>query len=296
MMMIASILFVLAADAVRAQETDAEKLALELGAKYVAAFEKGDADALGALYAEDAQYTVDDGETVTGRNEIRARSEGLFEETETRELLIVPDSARFVTENVMVEKGVAVVSLDGAAGEATRYSVTYVKKADGWLIADIQEASLPAPDPAAESLSTLSWMIGKWKVDSESIDAEMTAEWTLGGRFLSRTTRIRGGDEEEFVSVEVIGYDPVRGQLRSWIFDNEGGFGQGMWRADEGKWLIQITATMPEGGQSSSEHVVTLLDEDTAEMETINRILDGEALPNRDPLKVVRVTDETKAE
>ena len=35
----------------------------------------------------------------------------------------------------------------------------------------------------------------------------------------------------------MIGYDPVKGRLRSWVFDSEGGFGEGSWRQEGNKWL-----------------------------------------------------------
>ena len=123
----------------------------------------------------------------------------------------------------------------------------------------------------------------------ELIDAETEATWTLNGHFITPTTRIARGDEDAFVSVEVIGYDPVADQIQSWVVDNEGGFGSNLWRRDGNKWLVRSKATSPDGGQSSSQHILTVLDEKRFGLETINRILDGEALPNRDQIEIVRM-------
>ncbi len=152
------------------------------------------------------------------------------------------ESSRFLTPDVIVEKGLASVSGTDEP-DTTRYTATQIKQDGKWLIAELEETTLPSADPAAEALSSLEWIIGKWKVSSEGINAESEAIWTLDGHFITRTTRIAQEDGESFVSVEVIGYDPVEEEIQSWIIDNEGGFGSNLWRRDGNKWLVRSQAT-----------------------------------------------------
>jgi uncharacterized protein (TIGR02246 family) len=268
----------------------AEEISKVQAAAYVAAFNKQDSAALAALFTADAEYTVNEGDAMSGRDAISAQTKAFFAATADAKLEIVVESSRFLTAEVISERGFATVAASDGT-ETTRYTATQVKKNGKWLIAELLEETLPSADPAADALSSLEWIIGKWKVETAGIDAETEATWTLDGHFITRTTRIAQEDGGAFVSVEVIGYDPVADQLQSWIVDNEGGFGSNLWRRDDNKWLIRSKATSPDGGQSSSQHILTVLDEKSYGLETINRILDGEALPNRDQIKIVRVAD-----
>ena len=225
-----------------------------------------------------------------GETAIAAQTKAFFASTPGAKLEIMVESSRFLTPEVILEKGFATVS-DADGTETTQYTATQVKKDGKWLLAELQESTLPSDDPAADALSSLEWMIGKWKVGTAGIDAETEATWALDGHFITRTTRIARESGEPFVSVEVIGYDPVAAQIQSWVIDNEGGFGSNLWRRDGNQWLVRSKATAPDGGQSSSQHILTVLDESRFGLETINRILDGEALPNRDQIEIVRVAD-----
>ena len=257
---------------------------------YKSAFDKGDAAALAGLFTEDAQYSVDSGETVSGRAAIKERTADYFKTAGGATIDIEIGSARLLTPDVFVEKGIAIVTGDGAS-RTTRYTATQVKKGDKWLIAELHEAA-EASDPAAEALTSLEWLIGKWEVAKEGIDAKMEAIWALDGRYITRTTTVEQDDGSKFVAVELIGYDPTQGQIRSWLFDNEGGYGSGTWRRDGNKWLIRSRATGPNGDLSSSQHILTVIDEKTWGLSTINRVINGEVLPNRDLIKIVRVPEE----
>ena len=259
---------------------------------YAEAYRKGDAKALVALFTADAQYGSDAGELISGRDQIGERAAAYFSANPDVDLTISVEDARFLTQDVLVEKGYAELS-NGETRALTRYSATHVRKDDRWLIGELQETALPPAEPGAEAMLELEWLVGKWAIKDGSIKAEMDANWILDGRFISRVTRIYRESGEVFTIVDMIGYDPVRGQIRSWLFDNEGGFGEGAWRREANKWLVRTKATSPGGGLSSAEHIFTVLDADRMSLESINRVLDGEALPNIDRLEIERVPAET---
>src|SRR5215471_15544358 len=59
------------APATPAAPTEAEKTSKTLNEAYIAAFNKADAKALAALYAEDARYNSDSGENIVGRAQVQ---------------------------------------------------------------------------------------------------------------------------------------------------------------------------------------------------------------------------------
>ncbi len=139
-------------------------------------------------------------------------------------------------------------------------------------------------------------MLGSWKLEEKDDKLEIMATRTLDGHFITRTVRINRGEGDVFTIVEVIGFDPSQGTVRSWFFDSEGGFGGAVYRREGNKWMALTTATLPEGGEASSQHIFTVVDGDHVEIEAVNRVLDGEVLPNKDRVRMVRVAGHASTE
>jgi hypothetical protein len=239
------------------------------------------------MYAEDAQYSSDAGAVVSGRAEIVEGLKSFFSQNKGATLAARIDSARFLTPEVLLEKGLATVG-----DETTRYACTYVKKGDQWLISDLEETTLPPIDAAASALDELSWLVGTWKDSGTGAKVATSVDWTKNQHFLRRSITITREEGDAMEATEVIGYDPVAGGLRSWVFDSEGGFGEGSWKRDANKWLVTFSATSPDGSTSTAQHVITYLDDNKYTWESINRQSDGEALPNIDKIEVVRAAGE----
>jgi hypothetical protein len=99
---------------------------------------------------------------------------------------------------------------------------------------------------------------------------------------------------DETMATEVIGYDPVAGELRSWMFDSDGGFGEGQWTREGNKWMNSFTATSPDVSMSSAQHIITYIDDNKYTWESVSRQRDGEVLPNLDKIEVVRTTEQSQ--
>jgi uncharacterized protein (TIGR02246 family) len=268
--------------------SEAEKAAKARDDAYIAAFEKGDAKALAAFYTEDTHYSTDDGTQINGRAAVQEGLVKYFAKNKGAKLQVEMESARLLTPDVLLEKGLSTVVPKEGEPETTRYSVTYVKKDGAWLIADLDEIELPAVDEAAQALGDLDWLVGTWKDQTPGITVETKTNWTLGQHFLRRSFSVTREGEDPVQGTEVIGYDAAHGQLRSWIFDSAGGFGEGVWRQEGNKWLVQMTSTAIDGSQTTAQNVITRLAENKLTWESINRVREGEVLPNIDKVEVVR--------
>jgi len=211
-----------------------------------------------------------------------------FAKNQGAKLELATESARLLTPEVLTEKGLSTLVSSTGNRESTRYAVTYVKKGDTWLIAQIEETALPAVNAATQVLGELAWMVGSWKDNSPGITVETHADWTKKNHFLRRSFSVTREGQNTIDGTEVIGYDPVQGRLRSWVFDSEGGFGEGSWRQEGNKWLVSTKATGPDGSQSTSQHIITKIDDNKYTWESVSRVRDGEVLPNLDKIEVIR--------
>ena len=266
------------------QPSDAEKSARAQSDAYVTAFNKADSKALASMYAEDAEYTTDDGTVITGREAILKGLKDFFTKNKGAKLEVQINSARLLTPDVLVEKGLATVG-----DETTRYLCTYIKKGNAWQISELTETELPPVNAAEVALGELSWLVGKWKDSGSGPSVEASVDWTKNQHFLRRSSKVTRENEDPLEATEVIGYDTASDQIRSWVFDSDGGFGEGTWKHDGNKWMITFTSTALDGTTSSAQHVVTYIDDKKFTWESINRQSRGEVLPNIDKIEVIRV-------
>jgi hypothetical protein len=105
---------------------------------------------------------------------------------------------------------------------------------------------------------------------------------------MTRSFAVVIGDQVDMSGMQIIGWDPVKNQIRSWVFDSDGGFGEGTWVHKDNRWIIQSTSTLADGGRASATNILTRIDDDTATWQSVNRSVDGELLPNVPEVPIVR--------
>ena len=88
--------------------------------------------------------------------------------------------------------------------------------------------------------------------------------------------------------MEIVGWDPAEKQIRSWVFDSDGGFSEGKWSQKGNRWFIQKVGTLPDGGKSTATNIVTQVDDDSFTWQSTDRTVDDEVLPNVEEVLVKR--------
>ena len=167
----------------------------------------------------------------------------------------------------------------GRAAVTTRYVAIDVKKGDQWQTSQLTETEA-SPSGAYSELRALEWLVGTWEDKAGDQTVETKIDWAGDKNFLTRTFKVKGADLNETDGWEVIGWDPERQEIRSWIFDSNGGFGEATWVNDGEHWLIQASNVLPDGGHSTAEHVLTRVDDNKFTWESQNRTLNGELQPS----------------
>lgn len=258
-------------------------------AAYVEAFNKADAKGLAAMWSPDAVYTNPmSGIQVVGREAIEKQFAGIFEESKGIKLEATTKLIQFVSPSVAIETGSA-KSIDpkGSVAES-EYTAVYVKRDDAWLLDRVSEEDIIQPPTSYEKLRDLEWLVGHW-VDQDDVASVVTdCQWSRNENFLIRSFAVQVADRIDMSGIQIIGWDPLKKQIRSWVFDSDGGFGQGTWIKKGDRWTIEQTGVLPDGRQSSAVNIMTRVDDNTMTLQSINRTLDGELLPNIDEVQVTK--------
>ncbi len=258
---------------------------------FLEAFNKADAAAVASFYDEAATYTSDSGKYMEGRAAIEAGMREYFKQNPGARLEVQTHSVREVTPDVAVAGGMAVFSGTGGAVEVTRFKALHAKRGDAWKIVELTENVLPPEDRGQMELAALDWLTGSWRDKAEGDEVQTRAAWTKSGKFLHRSISVTRRDEEVMQATEIIGWDASQGQIRSWVFDSEGGFGEGVWTQEGNRWVVKMTSTLPNGQKASALNIFTMQDADRYTWESTNRELNGEVQASIGKVEVVREPD-----
>lgn len=272
-------------------DQEADRGAISAAAdSYSEAFNSRDAQALAAHWSPEALYTNPlTGKVVEGRDAIRAEFESILESVGELRVELSVESIEFVSPSVAIEEGVATLLRDDAPPSESYYSAVHVKHAGEWLLDRVTEQDAPEPPPSNyEKLKQLEWLVGEWVDGDDSSSIQTSCQWTRNKNFLTRSFTVSIGDSIDMAGMQVIGWDAAAESIRSWTFDSDGGFAEGVWSESADGWHIAKTGTLPDGGRSSSVNIVTKVDDNQFKWRSVNRVVDGQVLPNLDEVLVVR--------
>ena len=261
-------------------------------ASYVDAYNRGDAAAVADHWCGDAEYVLPDGERVEGRDAIRKVFEESFSGTERTRIEVPNPRIRLLSDSTAIEEGMARVLRPGQSPEETTYLAIHVKQRDAWKLSTVREVATPLPHaaPAYEHLQQLEWLVGEWSDQSGSADVAATVKWSGKQAFLTYSFSADPAELDPLEGTQVIGWDPVAGEVRSWLFDSDGGFGAGVWTQDGNRWVVAFRQTLPDGRQGEATNIYTIVDANTFTWQSIKRSVNGEALPDVDAVTIVRKT------
>jgi uncharacterized protein (TIGR02246 family) len=197
-----------------------EKALQTIRAAYTKAFNSGDAKALATFWAQDGEFVDAEGKSYRGRSAIEKEFTDFFAKEKGLALEITTDTLRFVSPDVALESGSARVTrlADGAASSAA-YTIVHTKRDGKWLMASVREAPYAATSNY-EHLRDLEWLVGNWKAEQSGQTMEMNCEWTAKRNFLTRKYTLTAADGKTKTGLQIVGWDPVAGKIRSWVFDS----------------------------------------------------------------------------
>jgi len=116
-----------------------EKALRELHREFVAAYNKGDAEAIAAFYAPDADFVGIRGNAYHGRAAIKERTANFFAQNKGAKLTSPFGSLRFITSDVAIADRAEELTPAAVGGPGKlQATVIYVKRDGKWLQASVR--------------------------------------------------------------------------------------------------------------------------------------------------------------
>jgi uncharacterized protein (TIGR02246 family) len=273
-----------------AAEDPREKPVRDVLRAFAQAYNAADAKAIAGLFVEGASVVDPSGSETQGQTALGTMYATSLREAPGLKLESEAEQVRFLTSDlVRIEGHSRVFSPTGTANQFTRFSALMVQSDGKWRFAEIREHAAPLQDITPyERLQELEWMVGDWVDESDGNKVVVNIRWADKQSYLIRTYSVEMRGEKSHSGTMFIGWDPLTEQIKSWVFDSEGGHGEGLWtRTNENQWIVKASGVLRDGRPTSATHIHSILNKDAVKTSSIDRIIGGQIAP--DILDVVMV-------
>ena len=256
--------------------------------EFTRAFNAGDARAIANLYADDAELIDEYGAMIQRRAAIQNFYSSLFAERKGATIAISLASLRFLGLDTARETGQTRVK-PAADEPATyrEYTLLYVKQNGRWKYSSVHEEH-PSALAHNERLKELEWLVGEWVDEASDSVIYSTCRWSEDRNFLLREFVIHVQGKPVMTVTQRIGWDPATSQIKSWVFDSDGGYGDGLWARNGNQWIIKSNGILTDGRAATATHTLTRTGPNSARWATSNRTLGSQVVPDHRESVMVR--------
>lgn len=259
-----------------ALETDAVKATKEL----TDAFNAGNADAVAAVFLADGELIDDSGTVHLGHEEIKALIKAFQETYPGTKTDAQVESVRSVAGLVLVDGTRVITDKEGKGLSVLRFASIWKKTDAGLKLASLRDVSEPLPPTPHEALEGLAWIVGEWINESGDTKVSLNYRWDDNGNFIVGDIHISSGDQVIMKSFQRIAWDASQGKYRSWTFDSDGGFGEGVWNTTPNGLVMQNSAVGPDGLRGTATVKLVSDTKDRFSVQGIHRMSEGVEAPD----------------
>jgi uncharacterized protein (TIGR02246 family) len=234
------------AAAIRASEEQLVKL-----------FNAGKADELAAMFLPKGELVDEQGIVYAGQPAIKDLLTKFFAKYPGAKLTLNIDSIRVIGPVAFEEGTRLTATKDDASASQVRFEVVRAKTPAGWQIASLRDFADDPDLTPHERLEPLAWLVGDWVNEGNDAAVRISYHWSDDKNFLLGDFQVGKQGSTVMQSTQRIGWDPLAGKVRSWLFDSDGGFGEGHWTEVDGTWVIKSSAVLPDGQTGSATVTMT---------------------------------------
>ncbi len=246
--------------------------------EFTAAFNSRNAKALAALWTENGDYTDETGRVFQGREAIAAEYARFFQNNGKVRLRLVVDSLKLLSDGAAIEDGRALLDPPPAGAPAiSTYTVVHVKIDGKWLMSTVRDSRIETPSGYRHA-ADLEWLIGEWTAEEHGARIDSVCRWIANKSFVEHRHTVTHHDGTESSYVQIIGYDPQVGRIRSWSFSSDGGHAVGTWSPRPGGWQAEFQGTTADGLTTTAVNLLTRIDDNAYAWESVQRTAGGAPL------------------
>jgi uncharacterized protein (TIGR02246 family) len=259
-------------------------------------FNEGKADEFANFFLPDGEFVDEQGAVHSGRAAIQELMTGYFKDYPGMQLAITVESLRQLGPELLVEEGTRELfapEVETAVAKV-RYVAVRSKREGKWLLATVREFNEdPAPTPG-EQLAPLSFLVGDWVNQGVDATLKVNFRWSADGNFLIGEFESFSEGQSQGKATQRFGWDPIHQQVRSWLFEPDGAYSDGLWSQTEKGWLCKSTSVLPDGTTGSAIIEVVVEDDDHFILKGRDRVIAG-TTDSEYEVKVVRQVEKPGA-
>jgi uncharacterized protein (TIGR02246 family) len=243
-----------------------------------------------AFWDTDADYIDESGKMTKGKDAIRELYSKVLPTIKGSTVGGKIQSVKLLRPEIALADGTLEFTAPDGTKDSNRYAVVWTKSGEQWLITSARD--LPAevvdlPSLAYAQLKSLEWLVGEWQDDTPGKDIQLHVSWAKNKAFLLLEYRIKQEGAETLDVLVRVGWDSVNKRVRSWLFDSQGGFGEGYWQKEGNKWLVGTSGVLPDGGIGGATNSYEFVNPTTFIWRATDREIDGQPLADSE-VKFVR--------
>jgi uncharacterized protein (TIGR02246 family) len=247
-----------------------------------AAYDARDPKAFVQQFTPNGEFIDADGNVFQGRDAISREFKALFEVNSRTSVEMAARAIREISPGILSVDAEATFSRDkGSALDKVNFAALVVRQTDGsWLLASIRSDGERSSRTPHARLKRLEWLIGQWVDESDESTVHMDTRWSEDGNFIVTSFAIRATGHKVMSGTQRIGWDGSLEKFKSWIFDSEGGHGEGIWSETEGRWIVKSTGVRADGDVYSATHTYEAQGPDAYLFSVTDRTVGDESEPD----------------
>ena len=257
--------------------------------KYATSMKTGDLKQILDNWTADADFTDEDGQIHKGHEAIGKLFTANLKDLKSGKSAIKIESLRFLSPDVATMEGSIEFTPENGVVEFNRFGAVWAKRNGAWLIASARDLPELEGRIGERGMKELQWLAGDWTAEDRGTTIKLNVKPGLGGKFAFMKYDIKT-PKEEMTVLQVLGFDPVEGSLRSWVFDSRGGFGDSLWTRENNLWTSLSSGVLPSGQIGSSINLVQVTGPNSFTWKSTQREVEGQPIPDSE-LKYTRVAD-----
>lgn len=272
------------------QRSPEEQAVLAAAEVLVKAYDARDAKAFAASFTPAGEYVDEKGAVYHGRQAIEEDFAAFFKANPDSRIDLHLTAARPIAAGVVAADGLTQFTrAPGQAPVLGRCHLVCTKDSGKWLIASLHELDVPDAETARhDQVRQLEWLVGDWIDEGSDSHVHFNCRWDEGGNFLIRDFAVHVAGQKTITGTQRIGYDPMTGHLKTWIFDAAGGYADGYFHHEGNRWILHTSGVTADGRMAAGTNIFTPIDTHRMSWAAVDRVVGGEQLADVPKITIVR--------